>query len=111
MPHTRAHWFGIGWVLMLLGGIVYATLATAQSPTDPTTQFASGLSTCPAPLAPVPLVNPTTVTDCTRAGIQAALDQGGHIRFACGTGNEPFTIRLMRLCRCVQAQRCWMAAG
>ncbi len=92
MPCIRVHWASIGLALLLLAGIAYATLANAQ--TSPSEQFASGISTCPAPLAPVPLANPITVTDCTRAGVQAALDQGGQIRFACGTGNEPFTIPL-----------------
>ncbi len=52
--------------------------------------FGSGINICTPPLQPVTLVNPTTITNCNQAGIQAALDGGGHINFACGPG--PVTI-------------------
>ncbi|MCB0037046.1 MAG: hypothetical protein KDE51_23610 [Anaerolineales bacterium] len=52
--------------------------------------FGSGIGICTAPIAPVTLVNPTTVTNCTRAGIQEALNGGGHINFSCGP--NPITI-------------------
>lgn len=51
--------------------------------------FGSGLSICQG-LQPVVLQNPVTISDCTRGGIQAALDNGGHIRFSCGP--NPVTI-------------------
>lgn len=60
--------------------------AAAQSPQS----FSSGIAVCPAALQPVELINPLVITTCTRAGIQAALNQGGHIRFNCGPG--PVTI-------------------
>lgn len=46
--------------------------------------FGSGITICEPSVQPVTLVSPTTITDCTQAGIQAALDSGGHIDFACG---------------------------
>ncbi len=58
------------------------TLAGAAS-------FGSGIDVCPAPITPVTPVNPTVVTNCTQAGIQAALNGGGHITFSCG---GPITI-------------------
>lgn len=53
--------------------------------------FGSGLAVCPA-VQPVALVNPQVVTDCTQAGVQAALDQGGQITFDCG--GSPVSIPL-----------------
>jgi hypothetical protein len=47
---------------------------------------------CTAPIAPIELENPTVVTTCTPAGVQAALDAGGHISFDCGA--DPVTITL-----------------
>lgn len=81
-------------VLAVAGVLAYAAVSAASnaSPSTISTQFASGITTCAAPLAPVTLDNPTVVTDCTRAGVQAALDQGGQISFACGTAGQPFTI-------------------
>ena len=52
--------------------------------------FGSGLQICAAPLQPVTLAHPTTINDCTRSGIQAALDTGGQINFSCGP--NPVTI-------------------
>ncbi len=57
-----------------------------------TDAFGSGLNSCQPPLTPVTLANPTIVTDCTQAGVQAALEQGGHITFDCGP--NPVTISL-----------------
>lgn len=54
--------------------------------------FGSGLDICTPPVRPVTPVDPTVVTDCTQAGLQAALDDGGHIAFSCGPG--PVTIPL-----------------
>jgi hypothetical protein len=54
--------------------------------------YAAEAAVCSAPIAPVTLNNPTVVRDCTQAGVQAALDTGGAISFACGTG--PTTIKL-----------------
>lgn len=53
--------------------------AVAEAPS-----FGSGITTCAAPVLPVVLTSPTVVTDCTRAGLQAALNQGGQITFDCG---------------------------
>lgn len=65
--------------------------ATASAPRVPAQagDFGSGISVCQG-LQPVVLNNPTTITSCTRQGIQTALDQGGHIRFDCGS--DPVTI-------------------
>ena len=52
--------------------------------------FGSGLAVCAAPIQPTVLKNPTTITNCTQAGIQAALDAGGEINFSCGSA--PVTI-------------------
>ena len=52
--------------------------------------FGSGLAVCAAPIRPTVLKNPTTITNCTQAGIQAALDAGGEINFSCGSA--PVTI-------------------
>jgi hypothetical protein len=52
--------------------------------------FGSGLAVCAPPIQPVILQNPTTITNCTQAGIQAALNAGGEINFDCGSA--PITI-------------------
>lgn len=49
---------------------------------------------CTAPIQPVTLSEPTVVNDCTEAGVQAALDKGGQITFACGAA--PTTIKLTK---------------
>lgn len=54
--------------------------------------FSSGLDACTPPVEPVDLTDPTIITQCDQAGIQAALDQGGHISFDCGS--DPVTIPL-----------------
>ena len=66
-------------ILLLVSSIVSAPADGAVA-----TTFGSGIDICDPPLQPVSLVNPITVTDCTRAGIQSALDVGGHSRFGCG---------------------------
>lgn len=68
--------------------------AAPQAPAPPAVAaFGSGLSVCAPPVLPVPLENPTLVTDCTQTGLQASLDQGGQITFACGP--NPVTIPLV----------------
>lgn len=52
--------------------------------------FGSGLTGCASPVQPVTLSNPAVITDCSQAGIQAALNIGGHITFNCGSA--PTTI-------------------
>jgi hypothetical protein len=52
--------------------------------------FSSNINICLPPINPVTPSNPTVVTNCTRAGIQTALNGGGHITFSCGPG--PITI-------------------
>jgi hypothetical protein len=80
----------------LLTGLLLCVLASGQAlrasarPQAPA--FGSGLEICQAPVQPVTLTNPTIVSDCTQAGLQAALDQGGQISFNCGAG--PVTIPL-----------------
>ncbi|MCB0166377.1 MAG: hypothetical protein KDI79_19260 [Anaerolineae bacterium] len=54
--------------------------------------FSSGIDICTPPIAPVTLSNPTVVTNCTQAGLQTALNQGGHIAFNCGP--NPVTINI-----------------
>jgi hypothetical protein len=46
--------------------------------------FGSGIQICQPPIPPVELTDPTTVSDCSQAGLQAALDAGGQIDFDCG---------------------------
>lgn len=55
---------------------------------------ASEPAICLAPIAPLTLSNPTVVSDCSEAGLQAALDKGGPITFACGA--QPTTIKLTK---------------
>ncbi len=69
---------------------VKSTAPTQAGPAAPT--FGSGLAMCETSLDPVPLVNPTTITNCSQSGIQTALDQGGHINFSCGP--NPVTIAI-----------------
>jgi predicted outer membrane repeat protein len=83
-------------VRLLLAALLLLLAASISQPRtygqtdEAASRFASGISACQAPIAPVPLDNPTVVTDCTQAGLQAALDQGGHISFSCGS--DPVTI-------------------
>ena len=79
---------------LLLASILVALsvpLATA-APVPTAVHFGSGLAICQPAVQPVTLTNPTTITDCTQAGVQAALQEGGHIQFACGP--NPITIPL-----------------
>lgn len=66
----------------------------SASQTEPTqagaANFGSGINVCAAPISPVTPVSPKVVTNCTQAGIQAALNGGGHITFSCGP--NPVTI-------------------
>ncbi len=54
--------------------------------------FGSDIQICPSPIQPATLSHPTTITDCTRAGVQAALDPGGEINFNCGPGETTILI-------------------
>jgi hypothetical protein len=54
--------------------------------------FGSGIKICVPPVQPVTLSNTSTITDCTQAGIQTALNTGGHINFDCGS--NPTTIAI-----------------
>ncbi|HSO28114.1 MAG TPA: right-handed parallel beta-helix repeat-containing protein, partial [Anaerolineales bacterium] len=56
------------------------------------TTFGSDLAVCRPPLPVLQPVNPQVVTQCTQAGLQAALDQGGWVTFDCG--REQTTIPL-----------------
>jgi predicted outer membrane repeat protein len=70
----------------LISFIFFVPLTQAQGPNS----FGSGIDICTPPIQPVTLANPTTITNCTQAGVQAALDSGGHINFDCGP--NPVTI-------------------
>lgn len=83
---------GIVSLLLVLGIVVslsHPNRTVAQTAPIPS---ASGLNICTAPLQAVTLDNPQTITDCTQSALQAALDQGGQITFACGP--DPVTIPL-----------------
>lgn len=81
----------IGLLFILFSSTTKATTAKATTAqTD--SPFSSNLTVCPAPIAPIAPVNPTVITTCTQAGVQAALDGGGHITFSCGAG--PVTINI-----------------
>lgn len=49
-------------------------------------------TSCTPPVQPVVLLNPTVITTCNEATLRAALAQGGHITFSCGSA--PVTIRI-----------------
>ena len=53
--------------------------------------FGSGLATCPSPVEPVTLSNPTIISEFTQGALQTALDIGGHITFETAT---PVTISI-----------------
>jgi hypothetical protein len=72
--------------LLLTAGLFGVRLLSAAAQTPQAPAFGSGLEICTAPAAPVELVNPIVVSNCTQAGLQAALDTGGHIAFDCGAG-------------------------
>ncbi len=71
-------------LLSIVGLSVQALYSGAVVTETAVSSFGSGLTMCSAPIQPVNLQNPTIITDCTRAGVQAALDNGGHITFNCG---------------------------
>jgi hypothetical protein len=66
--------------------------ATAPVPAAAAADLQAPPAVCKAPITPVELENPTVVTTCSAAGVQAALDAGGHISFDCGA--DPVTITL-----------------
>ena len=72
--------------ILIIGLLIVLFSSTVQAD-EP---FGSNLNVCPAPINPITPVNPTVVTNCTQAGIQAALNNGGHITFSCGP--NPITI-------------------
>ncbi|NJK80831.1 MAG: hypothetical protein HC914_13415 [Chloroflexaceae bacterium] len=89
------------WVLILTGALGWLAVAHSTATPLPTlqtesasriilNQFSSNLDGCTPPITPVPLENPTVITACTAANLQAALAAGGHITFNCGP--DPVTI-------------------
>jgi hypothetical protein len=85
------------WAIVAAGLALRADAADLAAPHN-ADAFGSGLTYCPAPVEPVVLDEPTVVSDCTQAGLQAALDGGGQIAFACGPDpvmiplNEPLQV-------------------
>lgn len=79
-PLVTARLFATLLVIVLLLNSSFPRSARADTP----------LEVCPLPRQPVTLDNPTVVTDCTQAGLQAALAAGGQITFDCGP--DPVTI-------------------
>lgn len=77
---------------LLLVCALLGLLVLAQVPASAAAPVSAGPDFCTAPLNPVTMVNPSIVSDCTQAGVQRALDQGGHITFNCGAA--PTTIAL-----------------
>ena len=73
-------------LILMLFALLLAVRPAAAAPS-----FGSGLAVCPPPIFPVTLSSPTVVSGpaCTRAGIQAALSQGGQIRLDCGGAPVP----------------------
>jgi hypothetical protein len=89
MSKPKRWMLALAFVLVFLSG--QAASAGSQIPGTPKANaFGSGIRICQAPVDPVPLDHPTLITDCTQAGIQQALDQGGQIAFDCGP--DPLTI-------------------
>ncbi len=80
--HTRTILFCIILSIPLTFAVQGQALLTATAPA----------AICTPPIQPVTLTNPTAITNCTQAGVQAALNQGGHITFNCGP--NPVTIKL-----------------
>ena len=87
-PHR---WFraALTTAMMMAGMCIVVTASYRSSPTYAGAPGASPAS-CAAPIAPVTLVNPTVLTTCTQAALQAALTNGGHITF--DRGPNPVTI-------------------
>lgn len=77
--------------LLLLGALL-GLLMLVQEFAAAGTLVAARPAFCAAPVQPVTLVDPTIISDCTQAGVQRALDQGGHIAFDCGAA--PIAIAL-----------------
>ena len=76
---------------LLLITLLALVLLLSSFPTRPV-QAAPPDPICSPPIQPVTLSNPTTVTNCTQAGLQAALANGGHINFACGPNLITITV-------------------
>lgn len=83
-PFPLSRWLGYGLFVWLLAAALHHA---------PATQAAAPGEVCVPPRRAVTLVNPTVVTNCTQAGLQAALSVGGHITFNCGPA--PVTIPLV----------------
>jgi len=88
--HPR-RWFrtALATVAMMMGMSIVVTASYRPSSAYAGAPGAPPAS-CAAPIAPVTLVNPTVLTTCTQAALQAALTNGGHITFDCGP--NPVTI-------------------
>lgn len=88
--HPR-RWFqtALTTAIMIAGMCIIATAAYRSSPAYAGAPGAPPAS-CAAPIDPVTLVNPTVLTTCTQAALQAVLTNGGHITFDCGP--NPVTI-------------------
>ena len=88
--HPR-RWFrmALAIVVMIMGVSIVVTASYRPSSAYAGAPGAPPAS-CAAPIAPVTLVNPTVLTACTQAALQAALTNGGHITFDCGP--NPVTI-------------------
>lgn len=78
------------FVLAVLTGMVFGEQSSWAAAARQ--NFGSGLVVCAPPIQPVVLQNPNTITNCTQAGIQAALNTGGEINFNCGPA--PVTIAI-----------------
>ena len=74
--------------LFIVGFVLIGLFSNEQTPQAAAAQqnFGSGLAICAAPVQPAALKSPMTITNCTQAGIQAALNTGGEINFSCGSG-------------------------
>lgn len=77
---------------VLLLSLTGLTSTSTQARQAAPAAFGSGLGVCAAPLSALTPNNPEVVTNCTQAGLQAALNQGGQIVFNCGPA--PVTIPL-----------------
>jgi len=88
--HPRK-WFraALTTAMMMAGMGIVVTASYRSSPMYAGAPGAPPAS-CAAPIAPVTLVNPTVLTTCTQAALQAALTNGGHITF--DFGPNPVTI-------------------
>lgn len=76
--------FPVFFLIMALFYVLSSPKTQADGP------FSSNMNICQPPINPVVPSNPTIITNCTQAGIQTALDGGGHITFDCGA--SPVTI-------------------